>query len=133
MVNDPTTTYATLFKILRIIMLVAVVLLFSRIHQHNQSLAGNQSTVQSSWRRALPWYVIGFVVLCALNSWLHFDPAISGLAHGLSVGVKLPLWQQLDCASTLRLHQSRQETSVVWRWYPNRSGGKRHPFDHTTA
>ncbi|KRK99891.1 hypothetical protein FD04_GL000014 [Secundilactobacillus odoratitofui DSM 19909 = JCM 15043] len=84
MVNDPTTTYATLFKILRIIMLVAVVLLFSRIHQHNQSLAGNQSTVQSSWRRALPWYVIGFVVLCALNSWLHFDPAISGLAHGLS-------------------------------------------------
>ncbi len=28
--------------------------------------------------------MIGFVVLCALNSWFHFDPAISGFAHGLS-------------------------------------------------
>lgn len=84
MVNEPTTTYATLFKILRIIMLVAVVVIFSRIHQHNQSAQGVESTVQNSWRRALPWYVVGFVVLCALNSWLHFNPAVSGLAHGLS-------------------------------------------------
>ncbi|WP_089136563.1 YeiH family protein [Secundilactobacillus silagei] len=84
MVNDPTTTYATLFKILRIIMLVAVVVIFSRIHQHNQSAKGVETSVQNSWRRALPWYVIGFVVLCALNSWFHFDPAISGFAHGLS-------------------------------------------------
>lgn len=84
MVNEPTTTYATLFKILRIIMLVVVVLLFSQIHQHHQATQGVESTIQSSWRRALPWYVIGFVVLCALNSWLHFNPAISGLSHGLS-------------------------------------------------
>ncbi|MFC6254447.1 YeiH family protein [Secundilactobacillus hailunensis] len=84
MVNDPTTTYATLFKILRIIMLVAVVVIFSRIHQHNQSAKGVETTVQNSWRRALPWYVIGFVVLCALNSWLHFDTTISDFAHGLS-------------------------------------------------
>ncbi|GAW99778.1 YeiH family protein [Secundilactobacillus mixtipabuli] len=84
MVNQPTTTYATLFKILRIIMLVAVVVIFSRIHQHNQSAKGVESTVSNSWKRALPWYVIGFVVLCTLNSWLHFNPAISGLAHGLS-------------------------------------------------
>lgn len=84
MVNQATTTYATLFKILRIMMLVAVVIIFSRIHQHHQSARGVESTVQNSWRRALPWYVIGFVVLCALNSWFSFSPAISGLAHGLS-------------------------------------------------
>ncbi len=54
MVNDPTTTYATLFKILRIIMLVAVVVIFSRIHQHNQSAKGVETSVQNSWRRALP-------------------------------------------------------------------------------
>lgn len=84
MVNQPTTTYATLFKILRIIMLVAVVIIFSRIHQHHQSAAGVEVTVQNSWQRALPWYVIGFVVLCALNSWFAFNPVISGLAHGLS-------------------------------------------------
>ncbi|MTV82438.1 YeiH family protein [Secundilactobacillus folii] len=84
MVNQATTTYATLFKILRIIMLVVVVLIFSQLHQHHQSAKGIESTVENSWRRALPWYVVGFIILCALNSWFHFNGTISGIAHGLS-------------------------------------------------
>ncbi len=84
MVNEPASTYATLFrKFLRIIMLVAVVVIFSRIHPAQPVNKGVESTVQNSWRRALPWYVVGFVVLWPrLTRWFPFNPAVSEAAHG---------------------------------------------------
>lgn len=84
MVNQETTTFATLFKILRIIMLIAVVLIFSQIHHRNQPQDHQKISIADSAKRALPWYVVGFVVLCALNSWLTFSPIISDGAHLLS-------------------------------------------------
>lgn len=87
MINQPTTTFATLFKIMRIILLIAVVLLFSQIHQHHQSATATttaKSNIGANLKRALPWYVVGFVVLCTLNSWVHFNPIISNSAHFLS-------------------------------------------------
>lgn len=87
MINQPTTTFATLFKIMRIILLIAVVLIFSQIHQHHQATASTTTVkpnIGANLKRALPWYVIGFVVLCTLNSWVHFNPIISDTAHFLS-------------------------------------------------
>jgi uncharacterized integral membrane protein (TIGR00698 family) len=87
MINQPTTTFATLFKIMRIILLIAVVLIFSQIHQHHQAATTTTTVnpnISANLKRALPWYVVGFVVLCTLNSWVHFDPIISNSAHFLS-------------------------------------------------
>lgn len=82
MINPATTTYATLFKIMRIILLVVVVLIFGRLHQRQQNSIDEVALPKSS--SFLPWYVIGFLVLCALNSLIHFVPVISGTAHFLS-------------------------------------------------
>ena len=91
MVNQATTTYATLFKILRIIMLIVVVLVFSQLHQRHQqqlSATGATEVTPISWtsnlKRALPWYVIGFFILCIWNSWFAFPPVVVNLAHLLS-------------------------------------------------
>lgn len=91
MVNQPTTTYATLFKILRIIMLIAVVLLFSQLHHRSQIAANKQQATDEepiNWtanlKRALPWYVIGFFLLCLGNSWFTFPPVVGNVAHFLS-------------------------------------------------
>ncbi len=65
-------------------MLIAVVLIFSQIHRRNQPQDHQKISIADSAKRALPWYVVGFVALCALNSWLTFNPIISDGAHLLS-------------------------------------------------
>lgn len=82
MINQATTTFATLFKIMRIILLVVVVLIFGRMHKRSTTdTTINEVPTRSSF---LPWYVLGFLILCALNSLVHFIPPISGTAHFFS-------------------------------------------------
>ncbi|GEK29270.1 YeiH family protein [Furfurilactobacillus siliginis] len=83
MINAQTTTFATLFKIMRIILLVVVVLIFGRLHRQQQTSNDTNVALPKS-SSFLPWYVLGFLVLCALNSLIHFLPIISGTAHFLS-------------------------------------------------
>ena len=79
MISPEVVTYATLFKIMRIIMLVPVVLIFGAQHQR-----AAQTTTQQTKRVLVPWYVIGFFVFCIINSVLAFPQWLSTGAHDVS-------------------------------------------------
>ncbi len=81
MVNIPTTTTATLFKIMRIIMLVFVVLGFGALSRRDKA---SKAVIKVKRNSFLPWYVIGFIVLCLGNTLLHFTVGLSDFAHFLS-------------------------------------------------
>lgn len=87
MVNQTTVQFATLFKIMRIMMLVVVVFIFGRIHQQ-QLQAQAQADIQVSEQRRsgkwLPWYVAGFLIFCVLNSLWTLPQAVTVTAHTLS-------------------------------------------------
>lgn len=88
MVNQATIKFATLFKIMRIILLVVVVTIFAKIHQRNVQHVTNKSTTNSTVKKAkinfLPWYVSGFLVFCVLNSFITLPHWIDSGAHLLS-------------------------------------------------
>ena len=64
--------YAMLFKIARIILLVVVVLIFEQmVSQQNRSLR-------------IPWYVLGFLLICILNSFVALPSWLNDAAHFIS-------------------------------------------------
>ncbi|MDR0299605.1 MAG: YeiH family protein [Streptococcaceae bacterium] len=83
MVNSSTTTLATLFKIMRIIMLIFVVLYFGFVTRRaGEVVTGkNETTLKFKRNSFLPWYVIGFIILCTLDTFFHFPMIISEVAH----------------------------------------------------
>ncbi|MGM9885833.1 MAG: YeiH family protein [Lactococcus sp.] len=84
MVNQATTTTATLFKIMRIMLLVFVVLFFGMQHRREQGQSSKSNQITVKRNSFLPWYVLGFLILCVLNTGIHFPPFVSDAAHFLS-------------------------------------------------
>lgn len=77
--------FAMLFKILRIMMLVAVVYLFEKFIQKKTASAETISSDSPKKRRSpLPWYVLGFLVFCLLNSLFTLPTFIDKGAHFIS-------------------------------------------------
>ncbi|MGN8155711.1 putative sulfate exporter family transporter [Latilactobacillus sakei] len=87
MINQGTVVTATLFKILRIIFLVFVVTGFGYLHQKKQSQATDTKLSQQLLAKKsslVPWYVLGFLIFCVINS-LHLFPGQFGtICHFLS-------------------------------------------------
>ena len=115
MVNPATTTTATLFKIMRIILLVAVVLFFGYLRRREEKRDGStEQRIAVSRGSFLPWYVIGFIVLCLLNTLLHFVPIIGETAHFLSswcetialaaIGLRLNIREFLSAGKKLMIY-----------------------------
>lgn len=81
MVSPQVVEMATLFKILRIMFLVVVVFIFGKIAKpNNQTL----SPTTKPKKLPLPWYIIGFVICCVLNSFIHFPTVLSQTTHTIS-------------------------------------------------
>ncbi|MBE6072790.1 MAG: putative sulfate exporter family transporter [Clostridium butyricum] len=69
MVNEEVKELATIFKIVRVILLVVVVLIFGHIkHKTNQEIVEEEVEDIKKRKIKVPWYVIGFFVTCALFS-----------------------------------------------------------------
>ena len=83
MVSPEVVEMATLFKILRIMFLVVVVFIFGKIAHSGQS-KNDKMVVKPSKKLPLPWYIIGFIVCCVLNSFIHFPNALSQTTHSIS-------------------------------------------------
>ncbi|WP_179394064.1 YeiH family protein [Lacticaseibacillus absianus] len=82
LLSQATVNYAMLFKLTRIIMLVAVVAIFTR---KVQPRGGAAIAARKRGRRLpVPWYVLGFLVLCILNSTLSLPAPLATTAHTLS-------------------------------------------------
>lgn len=83
MVSPEVVEWATLFKIMRIMMLVLVVFFFGKFANQPKKNE-NQQIKQKKLKLPLPWYIIGFLISCCLNSFLTLTPWIANYAHLLS-------------------------------------------------
>ncbi|MGX6970902.1 YeiH family protein [Vagococcus bubulae] len=83
MVSSQVVEMATLFKILRIMFLVVVVFAFGKIANQSKD---NNLTIQEKTKKKfpLPWYIIGFIICCVLNSVIHFPTILSQTTHSIS-------------------------------------------------
>ncbi|MFC6202816.1 YeiH family protein [Lactiplantibacillus nangangensis] len=116
MVNQATVQFATIFKIMRIMMLVVVVLIFGRLHQRTleNELAEDAVVSGNGSGHWLPWYVAGFLILCALNSIFNLPVIIGATAHTISswfeiialaaIGLRLNLVNFLKAGKRLALY-----------------------------
>lgn len=75
--------YAMLFKILRIICLVFVVLIFKKIAgpQPDPTVVGSKKKKR---KLPIPWYVLGFLIICLVNSFVPLPDFFQSAAHFLS-------------------------------------------------
>lgn len=67
LIDEKVLQYAMLFKILRIMALALVVYVFGEMAK-KQTVARTQALTQQKKKFPLPWYVIGFLIFCLLNS-----------------------------------------------------------------
>jgi uncharacterized integral membrane protein (TIGR00698 family) len=74
-------TYATLFKMLRIILLTVVVLIFAKMAQKDDT--NNQITTPSKGVK-IPWFIIAFVILLCVNSFISLPHLINNSAKTIS-------------------------------------------------
>ncbi|MBM9834229.1 putative sulfate exporter family transporter, partial [Enterococcus faecalis] len=66
LIDADTVKYAMLFKIARIIMLAVVVIVFERMTTKTPT----KTKAKGNLRLPIPWYVLGFLTICILNSFL---------------------------------------------------------------
>jgi uncharacterized integral membrane protein (TIGR00698 family) len=79
MVNGDVEAYATLFKMMRVILLTVVVLVFARIATPNRQ---KTTAVKSfSVRGAIPWFVATFVLFMLLNTFMTLPRWLTSSAH----------------------------------------------------
>ncbi|BDZ31761.1 putative sulfate exporter family transporter [Lactiplantibacillus sp. WILCCON 0030] len=116
MVNQATVQFATIFKIMRIMMLVVVVLIFGRLHQRSlEKEVADEAVVSGNGNgHWLPWYVAGFLILCGLNSLFTLPAFLSVSVHTISswfeiialaaIGLRLNLVNFLRAGKRLALY-----------------------------
>lgn len=83
MLDQMVVQYAMLFKILRIVLLVVVVFAFEKFMQRNSPVVATPSEKKKK-KLPLPWYVLGFLLFCILNSVVKLPTFIDQSAHFIS-------------------------------------------------
>ncbi len=85
MVNESVKDLSTIFKIVRVIMLVAVVFVFGHLkHKTNVEIVDKEISDTKKGKIKVPWYVIGFFITCALFSLNIITPEISSIFKNIS-------------------------------------------------
>ncbi|MGM0238352.1 YeiH family protein [Enterococcus sp. AZ103] len=79
LINQEVVSYAMLFKITRILFLVVVVFIFQ---QRTKKLS--PTTLQTTKKFPVPWYVLAFLGVCILNSFFNLPTLFSDGAHFIS-------------------------------------------------
>ena len=79
LINQEVVSYAMLFKITRILFLVVVVFIFQ---QRTKKLS--PTTIQTTKKFPVPWYVLAFLGVCILNSFFNLPTLFSDGAHFIS-------------------------------------------------
>jgi uncharacterized integral membrane protein (TIGR00698 family) len=80
LIDADTVKYAMLFKIARIIMLAVVVIVFERM----TTKPPTKTKGKGKLRLPIPWYVLGFLTICILNSFLPLPSWLNEGAHFIS-------------------------------------------------
>lgn len=82
LINAETVQYAMLFKILRILMLVVIVLVFEKIASREDPVIQQQHAGKR--KLSIPWYVSAFLIVCILNSLVTLPTLFNEIAHFFS-------------------------------------------------
>ncbi len=85
-VNADVVAMSTIFKIIRIICIVFVALVFSRLNTNEgeRLFSKSGSTEQKKVKAKIPWYIIGFFLLSILATFPIIPQAVSQAAHTVS-------------------------------------------------
>lgn len=69
-ISEDVVTMATIFKIIRIIFLVFVVIGFSRVNVKHEEHVSKEEVLERENKShvSIPWYIVGFFILCVINS-----------------------------------------------------------------
>ena len=85
MVNESVKEVATIFKIVRVILLVVVVLVFGYLKSRtNEEIIEEEIEDVKKGKVKVPWYVIGFFVTCALVSLGVISKPVSVVCKAIS-------------------------------------------------
>lgn len=85
MVNEHVKELSTIFKIVRIILLVVVVFSFGHIkNKTNHEIMEEEVQDVKKGKVKVPWYVIGFFITCALFTLNIISPEISDMCKAIS-------------------------------------------------
>lgn len=86
-INEHVVEMAAIFKIIRIIFIVAVVMLFSKVNSNEEGKLFKNSKNEKSKKVKvkIPWYIIGFFILSIINSLNLIPKVLSEAAHLTSV------------------------------------------------
>ena len=85
MVNEGVKDLSTIFKIVRIIFLVVVVFVFGHLkHKTNKEIAVEEVEDVKNRKIKVPWYVIGFFIMCGLFSVNIISSDLSALCKEVS-------------------------------------------------
>ncbi|MEW4353469.1 putative sulfate exporter family transporter [Streptococcus pneumoniae] len=76
LISSPVTQYAMLFKITRILFLVLVVFCFERFMNQKRVEHSVREVSKKSHISSLPWYIIAFLGLCFINSFIALPETI---------------------------------------------------------
>lgn len=85
MVSEAVVEQATIFKIMRIILLVVVVYLLKYIKTKSEPSTQTESSQSDAKPKAkIPWYIIAFFIACIINSFGIIPEGIQGSIKGFS-------------------------------------------------
>lgn len=85
MVNEGVKDLSTIFKIVRIIFLVVVVFAFGHIkNKNNREIISEEIEEVEEKKIKVPWYVIGFFIMCGLFSAHIIPESISSMCKEIS-------------------------------------------------
>lgn len=85
-INDPVLQLATIFKIIRIILLVLIALLFARMNTNDaeKEIFKTKSTKSKKRKVRIPWFIYAFFFFCCLVSFLPIFPELILAAKKIS-------------------------------------------------
>lgn len=84
LVNPEVTQFATIFKIIRIILLVVIALSFSRMNTTDEGPLFAKSTGNKKAKVGIPWFITVFFILCLFMSFTNMPEIISVGAKKIS-------------------------------------------------
>lgn len=84
MVNDATGTYATLFKMLRVVLLAFVVMAFTKMSRRGQTQQEAVMAPAKSFWRMMPWFVTAFVIFMLVNTMIGLPAPVVAVAKELA-------------------------------------------------
>ncbi len=85
MVSEPVKDLATIFKIVRVVLLVVVVFIFGHLkNKQNEDIVSEEVDGVKKGKIKVPWYVLGFFIMCILFSLNIISPEVSSMSKELS-------------------------------------------------